>query len=232
MTHFQPIDLSDDGVERFIQRILKQEEEEIVKETMLMSRINRLPEDVQRIVGEFSPVVKEQRFLIKFEYFDKWIIDNTDRIMGLVSKLSKPHVGFILNSVCSLNFKTTFDAFTKRGACYGQFTAEGMRIQIKYIISQRNKTQRDDIIDDLKNEPKIQFPHKFVPCKINPSFDDLPIRVYGAYKAIEEYDTRLKISKAKKSKEKAKEQSDKAKAKKIREKIGQLEQQLEKLEIV
>jgi hypothetical protein len=42
-----------------------------------------------------------------------------------------------------------------------------------------------------------------VPCKVNPAFDECPpIRVWGAYKAIEEFDSRLKAKKGKKEKSK------------------------------
>ena len=77
-----------------------------------------------------------------------------------------------------------------------------MRKQIKVYISHRTKKQRPDIIADLR-EQSTYIVHKFVPCRVNPAFDDCPpIRVWGAYKAIEEYDQRLKTKKGKKGKSK------------------------------
>ena len=73
-----------------------------------------------------------------------------------------------------------------------------MRKQIKVHISHRTKKERQDIIQDKRYE-KTFIVHKFVPCRVNPAFDECPpIRVYGAYKAIEEYDTRLKMKKGSK----------------------------------
>jgi len=68
-----------------------------------------------------------------------------------------------------------------------------MRKQIKVDISHRTQKMRPDMLEDLRHA-RTYTVHKFVPCRVNPAFDECPpIRVYGAYKAIEEYDTRMKI---------------------------------------
>jgi hypothetical protein len=153
-------------------------ENEILEERLLLANIDRLPYFLQRLIGEFSPVVVKQRALVKYEFFDKWIIENTERIMGLIEGWSKQHVGFVLNSISQIEYPE-FNGYLRGGSIYLNRDAKHMRKQIKVFIS---------------------IFHKFVPCQVNPAFDECPpIRVYGAYKAIEEYDTRLKMKKRKRN---------------------------------
>ena len=170
---------------------------EVLQELALLARIDYLPEVIQILVGEFSPVVAQQKMLAKLEFFDRWVIENTGRIMGLVEGWSKPHVGFVLNSIIQLK-EPEFDGYLKGEHCYQHWDAKYMRKQIKVYISHRTQTMRPDILEDLRHQSSY-IVHKFVPCRINPAFDECPpIRIYGAYKAIEEYDTRMNMKKGKK----------------------------------
>jgi hypothetical protein len=170
-------------------------ENEILEERLLLARIDRLPYFLQRLIGEFSPFVVKQQFLVKYEYFDKWIIENQDRIIGLIEGWSKQHVGFVLNSIIQLE-QPGFDGYLKGGSVYQYWKANHMRKLIKIYISHRTEKMRHDILTEYIINHKNRVIHKFVPCQINPEFDKCPpIRIYGAYKAIEEYDTRLKMKK-------------------------------------
>lgn len=176
-------------------------ENEILEERALLSRVDRLPYFLQMLVGEFSPVVAHQKMLVKYEFFDRWIIENTKRIMGLIEGWTKPHVGLVLNGIIRLE-EPNFVGYLKGGYCYEGWTAKYMRKQIKVYISHRTKEMRQDILEDLRHQ-RTYVVHKFVPCRVNPAFDDCPpIRVYGAYKAIEEYDTRMNMKKGKNPKNK------------------------------
>jgi hypothetical protein len=170
-------------------------ENEIIEERLLLARIDRLPYFLQRLIGEFSPFVVKQQFLVKYEYFDKWIIENQDRIIGLIEGWSKQHVGFVLNSIIQLE-QPGFDGYLKGGSVYQDWKANHMRKLIKIYISHRTEKMRHDILTEYLINHKNRVIHKFVPCQVNPEFDKCPpIRIYGAYKAIEEYDTRLKMKK-------------------------------------
>jgi hypothetical protein len=170
-------------------------ENEILEERLLLARIDRLPYFLQRLIGEFSPFVVKQQFLVKYEYFDKWIIENQDRIIGLIEGWSKQHVGFVLNSIIQLE-QPGFEGYLKGGSVYQDWKANHMRKLIKIYISHRTEKMRHDILTEYIINHKNRVIHKFVPCQINPEFDKCPpIRIYGAYKAIEEYDTRLKMKK-------------------------------------
>ena len=170
---------------------------EVLQELALLAQIDRLPYFVQILVGEFSPVVAQQKMLVKYEFFDRWIIENTGRIMDMVEGWSKPHVGYVLNSIIQLA-EPGFNGYLKGEHCYQHWDAKYMRKQIKVYISHRTQNMRPDILEDLRHQSSY-IVHKFVPCRVNPAFDDCPpIRVYGAYKAIEEYDTRMNMKKGKK----------------------------------
>jgi len=165
---------------------------EILEERLLLARVNRLPYFLQRLVGEFSPVVEKQRALVKYEFFDRWIIENTERIMALIEGWTKPQIGYAINSIIQLA-KPGFTGYLKGNPCYQNWFTKTMRKDIKFYISHRTKIMRPDILEDRRHE-RAYIVHEFVPCRVNPAFDECPpIRIYGAYKAIEEYDTRLKM---------------------------------------
>jgi hypothetical protein len=175
-------------------------ETEILEERALLARINHLPYFLQRLVGEFSPFVSKERVLVKYNFFDSWIIENTERIMGLVEGWTKPQIGYVLNSIIQLE-EPEFAGYLKGQIVYKKTDTKYMRNLIKFYISHRTEKRRQDILKDTIIDPKTYIAHKFVPCQVNPEFDKCPpIRIYGAYKAIEEYDTRMKMKKGKKSK--------------------------------
>jgi hypothetical protein len=175
------------------------EANEILQEHLLLIRIDKLPEEIQGLVAAFSPVVAAQKRLVKFEFFDTWLNQNTQRIMDLLDGWTKQQVGFVLNSIVQLENRE-FDGYLKGTNLYQHWDAKYMRKQIKVYISHRTKRQRPDILADLRHQSTYTV-HNFVPCLVNPSFDECqPIRVWGAYKAIEEYDIRLKSKKSSKAK--------------------------------
>jgi hypothetical protein len=199
MSHFKVYypECSQNEMNRCSRKIL--EEKEVLEEQILLARINQLPEFLQMLVGDFSPVVEEQKTLVKFEFFDNWVNENTHRIIDLLKGWTKPQIGFVLNSIIQLEIPN-FDGYLKGKSCYQHWPASHMRKQIKVYISHRTKKQRPDIIADMRGESTYVV-HKFVPCRANPDFDECPpIRVWGAYKAIEEFDSRLKAKKTKKTK--------------------------------
>jgi len=194
MSHFKVYypECSQNEQNRINKKLL--EEKEVLQEKILLARINLLPEFLQMLIGQFSPVVAQQRPVVKYEFFDRWLNENTDRIMDLLDGWTKPQVGFVLNSIIRLE-EPDFNGYLKGNACYQHWDAKYMRKQIKVYISHRTRNLRPDIIADMRGE-RTYIVHKFIHCKVNPAFDECsPIRVWGAYKAIEEYDARLKAKK-------------------------------------
>jgi len=199
MSHFKVYysECSQNEQKRINKKLL--EENEVLEERILLANVDCLPKELQNIIGDFSVVVKQQRALVRLEFFDRWVIENTDRIMGLIEGWSKPHVGFVLNSIVNIEYPG-FDGYLKGNYLYKCRDAKHMRKKIKINISHRTKEMRPDIIEVFRDD-RIWPNHRFVPCRVNPAFDECPpIRIYGAYKAIEEYDTRMKMKKRKSSK--------------------------------
>jgi hypothetical protein len=174
--------------------IIREKEDEAASETLLLTRMKTvLPENLINEIAEFSAVVIQQRLLAKVEYLDKWIIENTGRVMSLLDTWAKPHVTFVLTRIIHLEKPVGI------GALYDRFTKTEMAEAIKINIGNRVKRQRhEDLLEEdlMRARGKCVFPHHFVPCRVHPSLDEIePARVYGAYKAIEEYDRRMKEKK-------------------------------------
>jgi len=183
---------------------LLKEEQEILEEKQLLTRINRLPEDVQRYIGNFSPVIMKLKRQVKYEFFDAWVTQNVERIISILETWTKKHVGFILNRILQLKDPDT-EMYIQGDHLYKHWSAGHMRCLIILEISNRCRKPFQDRYQLL---PKYSYAymHKYIPYSQNTSFDDISvIRVWAAYKAIEEYDARLKAkakTKAKKSKTK------------------------------
>jgi hypothetical protein len=173
-------------------------ENETASESILLMRMRTfLPDTLINEIGAFSGVVLRERLLVKVEYFDKWINDNNRRVMSLLDTWTKPHVAFVLTQLIHPCTSYLYGV----GTLYDSFTKTEMAKAIKIHISNRAKLPRQELLEDYaelrrKNKVYCIFPHSFVPCKVNPRLDELdPIRVYGAYNAIEEYDKRLREKK-------------------------------------
>jgi hypothetical protein len=169
-------------------------------ETLLLTRMKTfLPEYLINEIAAFSGVVIKQRFLAKVEYLDKWIIENTGHIMSLIDTWTKPHVAFVLTRIMHLEKPVSNTAYLEGvGTLYDRFTKSEMAKAIKMHISYRVKNRRHEDLLEKDQMMKCVFPHYFVRCRVNPSLDEMePARMYGAYKAIEEYDRRMREKKIK-----------------------------------
>ena len=185
------------------------EEPEIVKERILLDRINRLPQDIKQYITTFSPIIITLRKQVKFDFFENWITENVERIFCILETWPKRHIGFVLNGILRLNHPDC-NMYLKGDHLYQHWTANHMRSLIILEISNRSKT-RDRIIREIVNY-KYQHIHQFIPCIRNPELNELsPIRIWGAYKAIEEYDWRLKAKTTMNSKAKTKRSKGAAK---------------------
>jgi hypothetical protein len=144
----------------------EKEEDEIIQEHLLLVRIDGLPKEIQSMVSAFSPVVRKLKIQIKAEFFEGWLNENRDRIMGLIDGWSKQQISAVLNSIVrfkNIGSNNYFIGITS----YRQWPLEYMSKIIKSYINQRTWTL--------------------------PTVDECPpIRIWGACKAIEECDARMK----------------------------------------
>ena len=145
----------------------KNEEDEILQEHLLLVRINDLPKEIQSIVSAFSPVVRKLKIQIKFEFFNGWLNENRERIMGLVDGWSRQQISTIINIIVRFKNSAALPGYFIGISSYRQWPKEYMSKIIKSYIEQRT------------------WP--------DPTFTECPpIRIWGACKAIEECDARLK----------------------------------------
>lgn len=145
----------------------KNEEDEILQEHLLLVRIDGLPKEIQSIVSAFSPVVRKLKIQIKFEFFNNWLNENRERIMGLVDGWSIQQISTIINIIIRFKNSTALPGYFIGISSYRQWPKEYLSKIIKSYIEQRT------------------WP--------DPTFTECPpIRIWGACKAIEECDARLK----------------------------------------
>lgn len=146
----------------------KKEEDEIIQEHLLLVRIDGLPKEIQSMVSAFSPVVRKLKIQIKAEFFEGWLNENRDRIMGLIDGWSKQQMSTVLNSIVQFKNAGSNDYFIGISS-YMQWPLEYMSKIIKYYLN--NRTYQ------------------------NPTIDECPsIRVWGSCKAIEKCDSRFKAT--------------------------------------
>jgi hypothetical protein len=145
----------------------EKEEDEIIQEHLLLVRIAGLPKEIQSMVSAFSPVVRKLKIQIKAEFFEGWLNENRDRIMGLIDGWSKQQISAILNSMIRFKNRAALPGYFIGISSYRQWPKEYMSKIIKSYINQRT------------------WPL--------PTVDECPpIRIWGACKAIEECDARMK----------------------------------------
>ena len=145
----------------------KNEEDEILQEHLLLVRIDGLPKEIQSIVSAFSPVVRKLKIQIKFEFFNNWLNETRERIMGLVDGWSRQQISTIINIIIRFKNSTALPGYFIGISSYRQWPKEYLSKIIKSYIEQRT------------------WP--------DPTFTECPpIRIWGACKAIEECDARLK----------------------------------------
>jgi hypothetical protein len=174
------------------------EESEILKERILLNMINHLPQDIKQYIATFSPIILTLKKQVKYDFFENWITDNVERIFGILETWPKRHIGFVLNRILRLNRSLNLNhpdsnMYLKGDHLYDHWTASHMRSLIIIEISNRSKT-RDQRIREIVHY-NYQHNHQFIPCITNPELNECsPIRIWGAYKAIEEYDRRLKMN--------------------------------------
>ena len=143
------------------------EEDEILQEHLLLVRINELPKEIQSMVSAFSPVVRKLKIQIKFEFFNGWLNENRERIMGLVDGWSRQQISTIINIIVRFKNSAALPGYFIGISSYRQWPKEYMSKIIKSYIEQRTWAE--------------------------PTFTECPpIRIWGACKAIEECDARLK----------------------------------------
>jgi hypothetical protein len=70
---------------------------------LLLGLIGQLPEDLVKLIGSYSPHVRNQKSLVRIEFYNNWFATNKARIVKLLKNWSKAKLGFVLNNIRSPN---------------------------------------------------------------------------------------------------------------------------------
>ena len=75
----------------------------INSDSVLLGLIGQLPEDLVKLIGSYSPHVRNQKSLVRIEFYNNWFATNKARIVKLLKNWSKAKLGFVLNNIRSPN---------------------------------------------------------------------------------------------------------------------------------
>jgi hypothetical protein len=177
----------------------------VSEEISLLKRINILPKQLQNSIGDFSQAVQTQKQMVREQYYEQWLEENEDRIMRLVDKWPKEKIGRVLNAITNhnriLTLRPNNDDWLKGGYLYNMYTAKFMKLEMIILIADRSKHRRLNVDIKMRNnslQTRVKL-HQYAKSKLDlGKFEDTVVREYAAYKAIEDYDTKIAIKKIKK----------------------------------
>jgi hypothetical protein len=109
----------------------------------LLDLIGRLPEDIVRLIGAYSPHVKNQKSLVRLEFYDNWFIMNRDRITKLLKGWSKAKLGFVLDKIRSPN-NPYYNCCKKTLSAYKKGTELMFRSRIETLIVEKGNRSNMD----------------------------------------------------------------------------------------
>lgn len=98
--------------------------------------MSELPEDIVKIIGSYSPHVKNQKSLARIEFYDNWFKLNRDRITKLLKSWSKTKLGFVLDHIRSAN-NLYYNCCKKTMTAYKKGTELMFRSLIETLIVEK-----------------------------------------------------------------------------------------------
>ena len=105
---------------------------------LLLQQIGLLPEDLIKLIGSYSPHVRNQKSLIRIEFYDNWFKINKKRIIGLLKGWSKAKLGFALNNIQSPN-NPYYNCCLQGAPEYKRGTALMFKSRIETLIEENGK---------------------------------------------------------------------------------------------
>jgi hypothetical protein len=98
--------------------------------------MRELPEDIVKLIGSYSQHVKNQKSLVRIEFYDNWFKLNRNRITKLLKGWSKAKLGFILDHVRSPN-NPYYKCCKKTTSAYKKGTELIFRSRIETLIVEK-----------------------------------------------------------------------------------------------
>jgi hypothetical protein len=187
---------------------LREEIQREIKHASDVRRYKKLPVDVQLIIQEYlQEVINSVRKSINNQFFLEYAKENAHRMLKIMESWSKRQLGIVLNGILVTN--TTHDKSYPRSwnlQCYLEYDSwlyqvskvDQMRLDVLTYIGHRNSLPEGDPMLALTGHRRYNG-HLYTFLKFNgvtiKEEERSPIRVYGAYKAIEEYNFKIQSKK-------------------------------------
>jgi hypothetical protein len=106
------------------------------QQLFLLTLISKLPEELKRMIGSYSPHVKNQKSLIRIEFYNTWLATNKKRIVGLLKGWSKAKLGHTLDNIWSPN-NPYYNNCKKTSATYKKVSELVLRSRIETLIEEK-----------------------------------------------------------------------------------------------
>ena len=104
----------------------------------LLTLIRELPEELKRMIGSYSHHVRNQKSLIRIEFYNSWFAANKTRIIGLLKGWSKAKLGHALNNIRSAN-NPYYNRGQRISASYKKSSELIFRSRIETLIEEKGK---------------------------------------------------------------------------------------------
>jgi hypothetical protein len=102
----------------------------------LLGLIRELPEELIMMIGAYSNHVKNQKSLIRIEFYNTWFATNNSRITKLLKDWSKAKLGVALNNIRSPN-NPYYNSCQRTSAAYKNGSALMFRSRIETLIKEK-----------------------------------------------------------------------------------------------
>jgi len=121
---------------------MKEKEEKQIKEReqqcALFLRISLLPDDLKRLIGTYSPHVRNQKSLVRIEFYNEWFKSNKTHIIILLKGWSKKKLGFVLNHIQSPN-NPYYNCCKQGTPHYNKGSALIFKARIELLIEEKGR---------------------------------------------------------------------------------------------
>lgn len=103
----------------------------------LLELVRQLPEDLIKMIGAYSQHVKNQKSLVRIEFYDNWFKLNRSRITKLLKGWSKAKLAFVIDKIRSPNNPYYNCLASKTSAAYKKGTELMFRSRIETLIVEK-----------------------------------------------------------------------------------------------
>jgi hypothetical protein len=103
----------------------------------LLELVGQLPEELIKMIGSYSNHVKNQKSLVRIEFYDNWFNANKARIVKLLKGWSKAKLGFVLDKIRSPNNPYYNCLASKTSDAYKKGTELMFRSRIETLIVEK-----------------------------------------------------------------------------------------------